>query len=55
MPFESHGDTGSCGIAASTGLAFGPAHVVKPREFSYERRGQSFKAENEKLKLRFIR
>lgn len=51
MPFESHGDTGSCGIAASTGLAFGPAHVVKPREFSYERRGQSFKAENEKLEI----
>ncbi len=38
-------------LAASTGLAFGPAHVVKPREFSYERRGQSFKAENEKLEI----
>ena len=37
------------GIPASAGLAFGPAHVVKPREFNYDRHGSSVKAETDKL------
>lgn len=49
--FEFQPNTGASGIAASTGLAFGPAHVVKPRKFSYARLGHSFKEETEKLEI----
>ena len=45
VPDQSHG------IAASAGLAFGPAHVVKPRKFKYDRFGSSLKAESEKLDI----
>lgn len=45
VPDQSHG------IAASSGLAFGPAHVVKPRQFQYERFGASPKVEGEKLDI----
>ncbi|MCG2573480.1 phosphoenolpyruvate--protein phosphotransferase [Acinetobacter sp. ME22] len=45
IPDQSHG------IAASAGLAFGPAHVVKPRKFKYDRFGSSLKAESEKLDI----
>lgn len=41
----------SQGIAASSGLAFGPAHVVKPRQFQYERFGSSVKVESEKFDI----
>ncbi|SDB94612.1 Phosphocarrier protein HPr /phosphoenolpyruvate--protein phosphotransferase /PTS system D-fructose-specific IIA component (F1P-forming), Frc family [Acinetobacter marinus] len=51
ISFESDAQLENTGIAASTGLAFGPAHVVKPREFDYVREGQSFKAENERLEI----
>ncbi|MFT4020536.1 MAG: phosphoenolpyruvate--protein phosphotransferase [Acinetobacter sp.] len=47
---DGNGDN-SKGIAASAGLAFGPAHVVKPREFNYERFGHSLKGESEKLDI----
>lgn len=39
------------GIAASSGLAFGPAHVIKPKKFQYERYAQSIKSEKEKLEI----
>lgn len=39
------------GIAASSGLAFGPAHVIKPKTFTYERFGQSLKREKEQLEI----
>ncbi|KAA8734798.1 phosphoenolpyruvate--protein phosphotransferase [Acinetobacter qingfengensis] len=39
------------GIAASSGLAFGPAHVVKARTFQYDRYGHSLKSETEKLDI----
>lgn len=45
VPDQSHG------IAASAGLAFGPAHVVKPRKFKYDRFGSNLKAESEKLDI----
>ncbi|RSO31021.1 phosphoenolpyruvate--protein phosphotransferase [Acinetobacter lactucae] len=37
------------GIPASSGLAFGPVHVIKPKVYQYERMGLSVKAEKEKL------
>ncbi|MAK31232.1 phosphoenolpyruvate--protein phosphotransferase [Acinetobacter sp.] len=40
-----------CGIAASAGLAFGPAHIIKPKKFNYDRFGQSLKTEKEKLEI----
>ncbi|MDR2249263.1 phosphoenolpyruvate--protein phosphotransferase [Acinetobacter sp.] len=39
------------GIAASSGLAFGPVHVVKPKVYQYERMGLSVKAEKENLDI----
>lgn len=39
------------GIAASSGLAFGPAHVIKPHIYHYERLGFSVKIEKEKLEI----
>ena len=39
------------GIPASTGLAFGPVHVIKPKVYQYERMGLSVKAEKEKLDI----
>jgi len=39
------------GIPASTGLAFGPVHVIKPKIYQYERMGLSVKAEKEKLDI----
>ncbi|MFP5065540.1 phosphoenolpyruvate--protein phosphotransferase [Acinetobacter pittii] len=39
------------GIAASSGLAFGPVHVIKPKVYQYERMGLSVKVEKEKLDI----
>jgi len=39
------------GISASSGLAFGPVHVIKPKVYQYERMGLSVKAEKEKLDI----
>ncbi|MEA1229655.1 phosphoenolpyruvate--protein phosphotransferase [Acinetobacter sp. IRS14] len=39
------------GIPASSGLAFGPVHVIKPKVYQYERMGLSVKAEKEKLDI----
>lgn len=39
------------GIAASSGLAFGPVHVIKPKVYQYERMGLSVKAEKENLDI----
>lgn len=39
------------GIPASSGLAFGPVHVIKPKIYQYERMGLSVKAEKEKLDI----
>lgn len=39
------------GIPASSGLAFGPVHVIKPKVYQYERMGLSIKAEKEKLDI----
>ncbi|MFW6713121.1 phosphoenolpyruvate--protein phosphotransferase [Acinetobacter pittii] len=39
------------GIAASSGLAFGPVHVIKPKVYQYERMGLSVKIEKEKLDI----
>ena len=44
-----------CGIAASSGLAFGPAHVIKPKKFNYDRYAGSLKEEKKSLKLQFVR
>ncbi|MEB3754448.1 phosphoenolpyruvate--protein phosphotransferase [Acinetobacter sp. MD2(2019)] len=51
LTFEQPNDGNNKGIAASAGLAFGPAHVVKPREFQYDRFGHSLKQENERLDI----
>ena len=32
------------GIAASSGLAFGPVHVIKPKVYQYERMGSGVKS-----------
>ncbi|MEB3767328.1 phosphoenolpyruvate--protein phosphotransferase [Acinetobacter sp. MD2] len=50
LTFEQPND-GSKGIAASAGLAFGPAHVIKPRQFQYDRFGHSLKQETERLDI----
>lgn len=39
------------GIPASSGLAFGPVHIIKPKVYQYERMGLSVKAEKEKLDI----
>ncbi|EKU37463.1 MULTISPECIES: phosphoenolpyruvate--protein phosphotransferase [Acinetobacter] len=39
------------GIPASSGLAFGPVHVIKPKVYQYERMGLSVKEEKEKLDI----
>ncbi|HAI55411.1 MAG TPA: phosphoenolpyruvate--protein phosphotransferase, partial [Acinetobacter nosocomialis] len=39
------------GIAASSGLAFGPVHVIKSKVYQYERMGLSVKAEKENLDI----
>lgn len=39
------------GIPASSDLAFGPVHVIKPKVYQYERMGLSVKAEKEKLDI----
>ncbi len=39
------------GIPASSGLAFGPVHVIRPKVYQYERMGLSVKAEKEKLDI----
>ncbi|QNX35195.1 phosphoenolpyruvate--protein phosphotransferase [Acinetobacter seifertii] len=39
------------GIAASSGLAFGPVHVIKPKVYQYERMGLNVKAEKENLDI----
>ncbi|WP_224970795.1 phosphoenolpyruvate--protein phosphotransferase [Acinetobacter oleivorans] len=39
------------GIPASSGLAFGPVHVIKPKIYQYKRMGLSVKAEKEKLDI----
>lgn len=39
------------GIPASSGLAFGHVHVIKPKVYQYERIGLSVKAEKEKLDI----
>lgn len=47
LTFEE--EESNSGIPASSGLAFGPAHVIKPREFKYERNSKNVKAETAKL------
>lgn len=49
LSFDDETSDQTSGIAASAGLAFGPAHVLKPREFKYERQSKNVKAETEKL------
>lgn len=39
------------GIAASSGLAFGPVHVIKPKVYQYERMGSGVKVEKENLDI----
>ena len=39
------------GTAASAGLAFGPVHIIKPKQFQYERFGCNIKAEKEQLEI----
>lgn len=51
LSFDQPNDGNSKGIAASAGLAFGPAHVVKPRKFQYDRFGHSLKQESERLDI----
>lgn len=51
LSFDQPNDGNSKGIPASAGLAFGPAHVVKPREFQYDRFGHSLKQESERLDI----
>ncbi|ENW15405.1 Phosphoenolpyruvate-protein phosphotransferase of PTS system [Acinetobacter haemolyticus CIP 64.3 = MTCC 9819] len=51
LEFEEEITTPTTGIPASTGLAFGPAHVIKPKHFQYERFGNNVKAEKEKLEI----
>lgn len=49
LRFDESTEDQTSGIAASSGLAFGPAHVIKPRQFNYERQSKNLKAETEKL------
>lgn len=39
------------GVPASTGLAFGPAHIIRSKVFEYERNAQNVKVEKEKLDI----
>lgn len=39
------------GIAASSGLAFGPAYVLKPRRYDYAHYAQNIKTETERLEI----
>ncbi|MBF7685803.1 phosphoenolpyruvate--protein phosphotransferase [Acinetobacter sp. B10A] len=49
LRFDESTEDQTSGIPASSGLAFGPAHVIKPRQFNYERQSKNLKAETEKL------
>lgn len=51
IPSHSKPLSTNTGIAASSGLAFGPVHVIKPKVYQYERIGLSVKAEKEKLDI----
>lgn len=51
IPSHSKPLSTNTGIAASSGLAFGPVHVIKPKVYQYERMGLSIKAEKEKLDI----
>jgi len=51
IPSHSKPLSANTGIAASSGLAFGPVHVIKPKVYQYERMGLSVKAEKEKLDI----
>lgn len=51
IPSHSKPLSTNTGIAASSGLAFGPVHVIKPKVYQYERMGLSVKAEKEKLDI----
>lgn len=51
IPSHSKPLSTNTGIAASSGLAFGPVHVIKPKVYQYERVGLSVKAEKEKLDI----
>ncbi|AUT34114.1 MULTISPECIES: phosphoenolpyruvate--protein phosphotransferase [Acinetobacter calcoaceticus/baumannii complex] len=51
IPSHSKPLSTNTGIAASSGLAFGPVHVIKPTVYQYERMGLSVKAEKEKLDI----
>lgn len=51
IPNHSKPLSSNTGIAASSGLAFGPVHVIKPKVYQYERMGLSVKVEKEKLDI----
>ncbi|MFW1922290.1 phosphoenolpyruvate--protein phosphotransferase [Acinetobacter geminorum] len=51
IPSHSKPLSTNIGIAASSGLAFGPVHVIKPKIYQYERMGLSVKAEKVKLDI----
>lgn len=51
IPSHSKLLSSNTGIAASSGLAFGPVHVIKPKVYQYERMGLSVKIEKEKLDI----
>jgi phosphocarrier protein FPr len=51
IPSHSKPLSSNTGIAASSGLAFGPVHVIKPKVYQYERMGLSVKIEKEKLDI----
>ncbi|MCU4361373.1 MULTISPECIES: phosphoenolpyruvate--protein phosphotransferase [Acinetobacter] len=51
IPSHSKPLSANTGIAASSGLTFGPVHVIKPKVYQYERMGLSVKAEKEKLDI----
>lgn len=51
IPSHSKPLSTNTGIAASSGLAFGPVHVIKPKVYQYERMGLSVKVEKEKLDI----
>lgn len=49
LRFDDETSDQTSGIPASSGLAFGPAHVIKPRQFHYEKQSKNAKLEIEKL------
>jgi phosphoenolpyruvate-protein phosphotransferase len=51
LQFDDIQAQSTAGIAASAGLAFGPAHVIKAQQFRYDRYGHSLKLETEKLDM----